>query len=170
MNKNWQGIMKVLEIQHLSKTGKVLWEDKNLLNLLHTEGEGYILDVVFGGGIIPDTYYLGLDNRDTIAASDTPDDLITEPIGNGYTRQPVLSSGEFTFALTTGGFIQAQTPIVTFIASGGSWGPVNNLWLTTEADNTGLLISTVSLTSEVTLLDGERVTMRLGLGMRDCTL
>lgn len=169
MNKNWQGIMKVLEIKHLSKTGEVLWEDKNLLNILHTQGEEYILDVIFGGGTIPDTYYLGLDNRDTIAASDTPNDLTTEPLGDGYVRQPVLSVGEFTFSLTSGGFVQAQTPIVTFVAASGSWGPVNNLWLTTEADNSGLLISTVLLSSEVTLLDGEKVTMRLGLGMRDCT-
>lgn len=162
--------MKVLEIQHLSKTGEIIWEDKKLLNLLHTEGEEFILEAIFAGGIIPDTYYLGLDNRTAISESDTMSDILTEPIGNGYLRQPVLSVGEFTFGLTSGGFTQAQSPIVTFIASGGSWGPVNNLWLTTEADETGQLISTVVLSSETTLLDGERVTMRIGLGMRDCTL
>ncbi|MHA2043230.1 MAG: hypothetical protein ACW99G_00465 [Candidatus Thorarchaeota archaeon] len=158
----------MLEIKHYSKDGEILWQDENILNLLHTEGEVYILTTLFDGEAIPVAYYLGLDNRSSLSVDDTMASLATEPNGNGYLRQPVLSSGEFTFSVTNGGFTQAQTPIVEFNASGGSWGPVSNIFLATQADSTGFLISSLTLSSPVTLSDGERVTVRMGIGMRDC--
>jgi hypothetical protein len=168
MKSKWHGIMKMLEIKHYSKDGDVIWEDHNILNLLHTDGEEFILQALFNGEPIPVAYYLGLDNRSDLSVEDTMDSLTTEPAGSGYLRQPVLSSGEFTFAVTNAGYTQAQTPIVEFNASGGSWGPVANIFLSTEADSSGFLISSLTLSSPVTLNDGERVTVRMGLGMRDC--
>ena len=168
MENKWHGLTKVLDIKHYSKDGEIIWEDKNILNLLHTSGEEFILQTLFGGNAVPVAYYLGMDNRTTIAASDTMSNLTTEPIGNGYLRQPVLSSGEFTFDVTSGGFTQAQSPIVEFNAAGGTWGPVGNLFMTDQSDNSGFLISSIKLSSTVTLNDGERVTVRMGLGMRDC--
>lgn len=168
MKDKWHGLMKVLEIKHYSKHNELLWEDKNILNLLHTDGEEFILQVLFGGEAIPTAYYLGMDNRASLSESDTMGSLGTEPIGNGYLRQPVLSTGEFTFTVTSLGFTQAQSPIVEFNASGGTWGPVANLFLTDQSDSSGYLISSIKLSSTVTLDDGERVTVRMGLGMRDC--
>lgn len=168
MDNKWRGITKLYEIKHYSKDGDLLWEDRNILNLLHTEGEEFILRVLYGGLEVPVAYYLGMDNRSTLSSSDTMASLGTEPIGNGYLRQAVLSSGEFTFAITTGGYTQAQSPIVEFNASGGTWGPVNNLFMTDQADSSGYLISSIKLSSTVTLADGERVTVRMGVGMRDC--
>jgi len=169
---NWHGIMKVFEIQHLSKENEVLWEEKQLFNILHTEGEQFILTALFvDNTVIPTAYYLGLDNRPTLGVSDTMSSVITtEPVGNGYVRQPVLAQGEFVLGTATNGFSQVQTPILTFQASGGSWGPIINLFMTDQSDSSGSLISSIRLSTEISLNDGEKVTVRMGFGMRDCTL
>ena len=73
---NWHGIMIVKEIQHLSSKGDILWEAKNLKNLFMNEGEQFMLDIVFAGGEIPSSYFLGLDNRATISVTDTISSLV----------------------------------------------------------------------------------------------
>lgn len=174
MEKNhWQGIMKILEIQHW-RDGRVIWEQKNVKNLLHLEGEEYILRAAFTGGktsdVIPERYYLGLDNREVVNAEDTMDFLITEPTGNGYTRQDILSAGDFTVSKDeNSGHYRAISPIVAFQASGGTWGPVQNLFLTDTADSTGYLISTAKLDTIITVSDGDSVTMRISLQLKDCS-
>ena len=59
-DNNWNGIMKVLEIKHW-RNNKIIWERKNIRNILHEEGEGFILSAAFSGGkestVIPDNYY-----------------------------------------------------------------------------------------------------------------
>lgn len=172
MTKDWHGLIKILDIQHLSKDGEVIWQAKNLYNILHTEGEEFILKSMFIGGndpntFIPDSYYFGLDNRPTPDAGDTMDDLVSEPTINNYIRQPIASINAFTVS-TVGGINQAQSPIVTFSASGGSWGPVTSLFLTDQADNSGFLIATVPLTNTTTLSDGEVFNVRMGLSLTDC--
>jgi hypothetical protein len=74
-------LLTILEIKHVSKDGKILWEAKNLCNTFHSQGEDFILRAVFLGGqantYIPEDYYFGLDNRATISVSDTID-LVTQ--------------------------------------------------------------------------------------------
>lgn len=169
--KNWNGIMKILEIQHWDSKGTLLWEDKNVLNLLHQDGEEYLLRAAFTGGrvsnVIPDNYYLGLDNRQAVTAADTMDDLIGEPSGGGYVRQEIASAGDFAINFENDHFV-ATSPIVAFRATTGSWGPVSNLFLTNMDDNTGYLISTAVLQSAIALNPGDAVTMRIGMKLRDC--
>lgn len=170
METKWNGIMKVLEVQHLDTDGKLLWEEKNLRNLLHGEGEAFILEILFVGGSIPTNYHLGLDNRTEITRDDT---LVvtqaTEPTfsGFGYDRNIVPSSNSFTLA-ESGGVFQATSPIIAFSASGGDWGPVSNLFLTDRADNNGALISSVKLSNTVTVVDGQTINVRIAMTLRDC--
>lgn len=174
-NKNespWSGLVKVLHIQHLSSSGEVIWEDRNLKNVFHTEGEAFVLNSVFSGGnnpnsFIPDNYYFGLDNRATPSAGDTMSDIVGEPTVNGYFRQSVSSTSQFTVSIVEG-VNQANGPIIQFSASGGSWGPVRQLFLTNSAGVSGDLIATVALSTEITVEDGESVNMRMGLSLRDC--
>jgi hypothetical protein len=169
----WNGIMKILEISHLNKDGKILWQDTNILNLLHKEGEEFILRAVFTGGqvstIIPENYYLGLDNRSIVDAEDSLDDLISEPLTGGYERQEISSSGDFAVILENNNFI-ASSPIVAFRATSGTWGPISNLFITDKADNSGSLISTATLSSAITVEIGNSVTMRIGMQLRDCSV
>jgi hypothetical protein len=169
--KDWHGIMKVLEIRHLDARGAVLWEQRDLLNILHQEGEEFLLRAAFVGGrvsdVIPENYYLGLDNRLTVDEDQTMDDILGEPTSGGYVRQAISSDGDFSINFESNHYL-ATSPIVAFRATSGSWGPVSNLFLTDADDDSGYLISTLELTNPVSLGVGESVTMRIGLQLREC--
>ena len=168
---NWNGILRIIEIQHRNSKGEILWEDKNILNILHQDGEEFVLRAAFTGGqvstIIPENYYLGLDNRATVVAANTMDDLIGEPsVTRGYERQAVGSSGDFAINFQTDHYV-ATSPIVAFRAD-ETWGPVRNLFITDQSDNTGYLIASAVLTSAIEVNAGESVTMRIGMQLRTC--
>lgn len=170
--KNWPGIMKIREIRHTNSKGDVLWEAKNIYNVLHWEGEEFLLQAAFAGGqdstIIPELYYLGLDNRLSPGVEDQMSDLVGEPSGNGYERAEVSSSGDFAINFEDDHYI-ATSPIVAFRATGGSWGPSSNLFLTAEVSSSYKLISTAILPTAITLNDGDEITMRIGMQIRECS-
>lgn len=169
MKPNWNGLMKVLEFQTFDKYGNLLYEERNIYNTLHTSGENFIVSTLFAGLAIPDLYYIGLDNRTTIAVANTLATVITsEPSTNGYEREPV-SSDEFTVNLNDNGNYQANSPVVTFRAVGGSWGPVKNIFLTTSsAGSTGYLLCSGVLQSTTTIPDGGVASLRIGMALKDC--
>lgn len=186
---NWRGIVTILEIEHLDKDGNIKWQDKNLKNLLHQEGEYFILKCCFDHGrpvsppnvekFPPDEYYFGLDFRtpavtDTYLGLSTPNGLINEPITGGYTRAVVASTGTFQIAQVgspPNGVYRATSQILTFNAIGANFTTVNNLFMTNipedgDADE-GLLISSTPLSNQITLADGESLNLRMALSMQD---
>ncbi len=170
MKQNWHGLMKIESIQHLSKDGEILWEDQNIYNTLHTDGEEFLLKTLFTGTGVPSLYYFGLDNRASIAISDTMTTIDadgTEPGNNGYARQSVSSVGQFTVAQSLG-INKASSPILSFTASGGSWGPVSNLFLSDESGINGYLIASVGLSQSITLTSGQSINLRMGLSLTYC--
>lgn len=170
--KNWPGIMTVESIQHISK-GKVIYEEKNIKNILHVDGEQQILNALFVGGntgniYIPTTYFLGLDDRTSLAAADTLSSLVSEPAVGGYARQGVSATTGFTIQ-TNGTLVKATTGIITFSCTTTSWGPVRNLFLTNVASGTsGVLYSSVALSNTVTLVPGDSVTLKFSLSLSNC--
>lgn len=159
-------LLTVLEIQHKNSNGDILWSAYNLKNIVHDLGEKFILDAAFNDtSVVPDNFYFGLDNRTTPDETDVMADLVDEPSTNGYSRQSISSDGAFTVALNDDDVYQATGPIINFSASGGPWGPVQRLFLTTSATASGVLIATVDLTSPLTALDGESYNMRFGLSL-----
>lgn len=168
MRKDWHGLIKILEIQHVHD-GEVIWEAKNLYNMLHSEGEEFFLQCLFNndGDGVPALYYLGLDDRSELSVSDTMDDILDEPTGNGYLRQTVSSVNGWTVALHNGVY-RALSQIVTFTAAGGSWGPVQNLFMTNESGDGGVLLASVPLSGSANLSDGDAINMRMALSLRDC--
>lgn len=168
MKNNWNGLVKILEIQHV-RDNKVIWEDKNILNTLHTQAEMFILSCVFAtdpGTFPPSSYYFGLDARTEITVDDLMTDVLDEPSGNGYFRQEVSSLGDFVID-TLEGIYRATGPIITFTATGAGWGPINNLFLTTSFDNSGILIASNPLSNAITLVSGDSVNMRMALALKD---
>ena len=168
--KPWHGIMRLLELQVLDIDGSVISEQKNINNLLHQEGEEFLLRAAFTGGrvseVIPDNYYLGLDNRQLVDVDHTMDDLIGEPVGGGYQRQAIQSSGDFTVNFENSHF-RAVSPIVAFRSTSGSWGPVSNLFMSDQDGNSGSLITTVTLQSPIALDPGQSVTMRIAMTLKE---
>lgn len=168
----WHPVLKILEVKHLNSFGKIIYQENNIRNILHQEGEEFLLRAAFTGGtvsdIIPENYFLGLDNRSVVVIEQTLDDLIGEPDnGGGYARQEVSSSGDFVINFEDDHFV-ALSPIVAFSCTSTAWGPVSNLFITDTGDNSGYLISTATFDSPISLTPGESVTMRIGMQLRDC--
>lgn len=169
---NWNGLMRVDYVRQW-EGGRLVWGAENVHNLLHAQGEAFIISAVFTGGtfnaFIPSFYYIGLDNRGSVSRADTLASLIDEPTVNGYARQAVASSGEFTVVVdSVTGFYKGVSPILTFQANGGSWGPVSNIFLTDATALNGNLISTAVLPNSIVLSDQQSITMRISLLLHDC--
>lgn len=165
--KNWNGILKILEIQHV-RNNNIIWQEFNVLNQLHSDGEAFLLRCCFDntGDLPPQQYYFGLDNRGLIETADTIEDLVEEPsISNGYSRQPVSSNGEFTIEIVNGVY-RATSKIVSFSATAGGWGPVKNIFMT-NLNAGGLLISSAALSSQISLLEGDSINLRMALSLQN---
>lgn len=167
---NWHGILKIIELQHIDVTGKILYEEKNIYNILHKTGESFILSACFAGGVIPSTYYFGMDARPALTDTDTMSYVQDyEVSGFGYLRQQVPSSGVNCFSISfSDGHYKASSPPIQFSAIGGPWGPVQNLFMTDKSDYSGSLISSAALQAPITVTDGQSVVMRLALSLKDC--
>lgn len=169
----WRSFMKIEEIKHFDKNGNCIWEAYDIPNTMHLEGEEFILQLAFdtdSDAEVPDDYYIGLDNRSTISVSDTLSDLDDEPgiNVNGYNRQPVSSMTGFGITTDSNNNVKASSSIVTFDAIGGTWGPVSTAFLATSNDNSGLLISTATLSNPRSVLAGETFSLRISVSLAQC--
>lgn len=164
-------LMKLRSIEHRASDGSLLWEDSNIDNVFHLGGQQFCLDVLFNtssGNVVPSSYYLGLDSRLVISDTDTMASLVGEPSGNGYSRQPVSSLNGFSVSTFLGKY-QATSGVVVFSGTGAGWGPVRNVWLTNVATGTsGVLISTVALSSPRSVTAGESFSLRFATSLGTC--
>lgn len=166
--KNWRGILRIDEFTLLNDKKEILYQEKNIHNILHQEGELLILNVLFTGTAAPSYYYLGLDNRTTLDFTNTLSSLSAEPSGNGYARQQILPA-QFNVNLTTGSNYQVTGPVVNFSATTGSWGPVQNLFLTTASSGTGgILISSAKLSESITVDPPNIVSLKFSFALSNC--
>lgn len=183
MKSKWNGILTILEYTHLDADGKILHQERNLKNILHRQGENFLLTCCFDkqtgdpptnlNTFPPPLYYFGLDNRAAISVDDTMSSLFGEPpaLYFGYTRANVSSSSQFAIA-SVDSVYRATSPIVTFNGTTTGWGPVKNLFLTnnpTTGSTSGFLISSVTLSQPLSLANGESATFRMALSMQDIT-
>lgn len=185
-NKQWNGLLEIVEITHKDKFGKIIWEDKNLTNVLHNTGEHLLLSSAFAGLSIPETYYFGLDSRTILTTTGgtggesliypyQEDNIVTatgpngEPtVGNGYARVSVANN-VFVVVLAEDNHYRANGPIVSFLGSGAGWGPVTNLFMSyVNEDSQDVILATVPLSQPVSINNGEVVNVRLGLKLRTC--
>jgi hypothetical protein len=162
--KPWHGIMTILEMEHLDSNGRILHREENIKNMLHDAGEDFILKVLFAGTAVPTNYYIGLDARSSLSSLATISSLFgPEPTSNGYERQKIQSNN---FAVSAGpsGSRQATSPAILFKAIGGSWGPVKNIFLSTGLGYSNVvLISSASLSRNITVAAGEIITMKMAM-------
>lgn len=154
--------MTIDEVKYCESNNDTIWIATNLKNMLHLEGQKFINQVLFNGLAVPANYYVGLDNRTTINAGDILVNLVGEPSANGYTRKAVNAQTGFTVSYSTSKWRALSTNIV-FNATGGSWGPVKNAFLTAG----GFLISTIALPIETTLTNGQYFSFRMRFSLGD---
>lgn len=167
MKKSWHGILKIEELK-VHENGKIIYEDFNIYNVMHQQGEYLILNALFKGGntsnpYIPLNYYVGLDSRPSLSETQSLADVqFLEPSGNGYLRQSVSSTTGFTIVNTAPS--KATSGIVSFAASGSAWGPVKNIFLCDVASGyTGNLISSVAIGSDITCNPSTVVSMKFSM-------
>jgi hypothetical protein len=155
-------LFKIIEISHFSADNKLLWQEKNISNILHDQGKEFIIKTLFTGELaVPDNYYIGLDNRGSLSASQDMTSL-SEPSGNGYTRQTLTSTGDFTYDEDN---VNAVSNIfLTFTCTSSSYS-AKNVFVTNASDNSGYLISSKALATARTLTTGETITLKIGINL-----
>ena len=171
----------------LDKDGRLIWvEDGWQHNILHTQGEDYILSRAFDtdyggapGGWDPsgwttaNTMYVGLDNRATPAEGNTLANLSGEPSGNGYQRQAILVTTGFTIQASGSGYQEAASAAtISFSASGGDWTAVQQRFLCTDQSavlsGTGdLLLATIPLSASRTVKNGDTLNTNIVVGLSE---
>lgn len=159
-----RGVHVIAHVRHRDRAGKVLWEE-TIHNIYHDEGEEYLVKVAFSEALaVPANHYIGLDNRGAIAEGDTLASLDAEPSTNGYARKAVATNDTDYTCTQDSGDWQAKTKTVTFTASGGSFGPMQNCFLTDQASGaSGDLYCSLALSQSRTLQDGESLDVNMTL-------
>jgi hypothetical protein len=166
--KNWRGILKIDEFSVLNEKKEIIYQEKNIHNILHQEGELLILSVLFTGSAAPSSYYIGLDNRPTLAFTNTLSSLSNEPTSYGYSRQQILPA-EFNINFTSGSNYQVTGPVINFSATTNQWGPVQNLFLTNvSSGNGGTLISSARLAESITVIPPNIVSLKFSFALSNC--
>jgi hypothetical protein len=159
----WLGIY---EFEYRDRYGNLI-ERWVVENALADEGEENILNSYLRATSSPTTFYLALFN-DTPIETDSMDDLTGEPGTNHYERQEITrdATGWPTLALDSGDFMATSKQVV-FDATGGPWGPVIYMVLTTTLSGTaGLLLSYVALSQSRTLLEDETLGCKMKIKLQ----
>ncbi len=173
-------LMRILEIKHI-RDGKVIWENYNIPNVFHLQGEEFLLNATFTGGpvanpVIPINYFFGLDNRTEteIVRDQNISGLIAEPITNGYARKAVSSTTGFTVSFNEEfNQFRAVSGILVFQGIGpapnqNSWGPVQSLFITNgDVGDATALIATAHLGTTIIVKSGDSISARMSLGLRN---
>jgi hypothetical protein len=164
---NWPGILRVDEFQ-IHTDGKLVYEEKDLYNVIHLDGQKLILETMFTTYTPQNIFYVGLDERSILSQSQNMSSVTGEPVGNGYQRQGLNRAGGFTIIESTP--VKAQSNLIAFSGTGAGWGPVKNIFLcTTPSGNSGALISSVVFRSSgITVAGNSVVSMRFSMLLGAC--
>ena len=161
-----RGMHSVWSVRHRDRKGRLIYADYGH-NMLHDEGEEWFCQVLFSEAqSVPTNFYIGLDNRTSLAETDVlaTEIAANESSGNGYAREAVASdTNDWTVSQVSDDW-RAASKTVTFTASGGSIGPETKMFLATTVDNTGKLIASRALSQSRTIADGESLDCSIYLG------
>lgn len=167
MKKNWNGLVTLEKLWITDETGKTIFELSDIKNLLHVEGQALFLGCMFKNTAVPGTYFVGLDSRTTITASQTLADLTAEPTTPGYTRQPLTTNTDFELLVDTSS-ARVRSATISFTASGSSYSATDMFLCTVGSGTSGLLISTVQFGTTVTVSPNNVVSMKFAMTLGSC--
>ena len=134
--------------------GKEDWR-REAHNITHNEGEEMLLKTIFSKELSCPMFYMGLDNRVTLAETDTLSGIMSSyelAASNNYSRVTVSgASGDWTTSTNASGDWFAKTVTCAFSATTGAWLSAVNVFLATDASNDGYVVGSLALTSQVVL-------------------
>lgn len=172
--------MKIDNFLILDKNNKVRYQQRDIKNTFHQQGEEYILNALFKGSenLVTNGYYIGLDARPTLNRTDTLSNIIGEPLvqGNNYQRQNVSflnwqiinpnTSATTTASPTLTPYYAKSGPVI-FSSLNSGWNSVTNIFLATTIGSGGKLISSATLGTTVSVAIGESVVMEMSISLYD---
>jgi hypothetical protein len=145
----------------------IKFQQNNIKNIVHQAGEEYMLNVLFRQGqrVSSQTgsgYWLGLDNRTTLSATDIMSSVSGEPLVTTSYRRQEVSTWDAPI-ISNSVYVVKSSP-VTFSAASVGWGPVSNIFLTTNKLG-GILISSAKLSQTISLASGQSIVMTISLSL-----
>ena len=157
---------------------RLRWVERQRPNLLHKEGEIYILSAAFATdtaeyGVAKPELYIGLDTRAVLRIDDTLSRVVeSEPRSAAYHRLPIKTNGGF-LSFWTKAEDQDEPAVFTisaaveFIAEGADIGRVTTFFLTTAPAGTdGKLILSTAMKRGHTLYEDYRLTVEVMINLR----
>lgn len=164
-------LMTIDKFTVFNKYKSIIFEQKNIKNIVHQEGEQYMLNVLFNleqsinDGKVASSYYAGLDNRITLSSTDSMLlSIVGEPLPQtSYSRQQITT---WTEPFISNGVYVVKSNPITFDAAVTGWGPVSNIFLTTNSSG-GILISSAKLSETVTLNVGDSIVLTISLSLNN---
>lgn len=187
--------MKIDDFLILDKNNEIKYQQKNIKNTFHQEGEEYILNSLFTSAdyLSKTGYWVGLDTRQAVSRTDTLASINGEPFNytdginyfpTGYQRKNVpLGSWTIINPNQSGTTVPPSGVLTPYYATSGSiifsavnynFNSVTNIFLATTNEtncNTiqcaGKLISTASLGTTVSVAAGESVVMSMSISLYD---
>jgi hypothetical protein len=167
MSKNWNGLVTIEELV-VRNEDKIIYETKDLKNILHAGGQELFLGCMFKNFSIPTTYYVGLDSRTNILADQDMNDISGEPNVSGYARQPLIKDTDFSFATTTNP-VKIRSSTVVFSYSGFAYSATDMFLCTVATGTSGILISTVSFGTVINVSSSSTsVSMKFAMTLGSC--
>ena len=159
-------LFSVWDVWCVDKNGRELWRE-HVTNLLHDEGEEFIVKTMFPETkSVPTTYYMLIDDRVTIAEADTLPPT-GEPSVGGYARQPINSDATDFTAVQDSGDWQVTTKTVSWTPSGADLPSVRNLGFAETLNDTGAFISSVALSAPRVVKDGDTLNASMIIKMSE---
>jgi hypothetical protein len=149
------------DVEHRDMRGKLLWSEKGIPNIIMQEGEEALLSAYFdtdlaGFGAPPANLYMGL-RTNASADTDTLASGLTEVSGTGYSR--IANATTTGWALSNVSSIWRATTGNNVFTAGGTWTTAVALFICTVSSGTsGKLISSATLSTNRTLVNGDTLT------------
>lgn len=166
-----------------NQNGQLIYRENKRPNLLHYEGEQYILSAAFNTALefaVPPVLYIGIDSRNKLTPKDTLATVTkSEMKGASYSRIPIATGGGFIPSWEKALVVEGKTddPVfvlnatATFTAKGEDMGQVKNYFLATVAEGSnGLLLVSSSLRKPFDLDKGYKLTVGMSVSLREAKL
>lgn len=167
MKKEWNGLVTLERLWITNDKNEIIFELFDKKNVLHVQGQTLFLGCMFKDTAIPSVYYVGLDSRTTLTAPQTLADLTGEPTTPGYSRQPLTRNTDFELIADTNS-ARVRSATVSFTASLSNYTATDMFLTTAGTGASGLLISSVSFGTTVTVTPTNVVSMKFAMTLGSC--
>ena len=166
MDSSWSGLLYIEELL-VKEKDQIILKKNNLKNVFHTGGQTLFLSCMFKNTSVPNDYYVGLDNRNSISPNQTMADISGEPTVAGYSRQTLVKNTDFNF-IPDSNPVKIRSSTITFGTTSESYSATNMFLCTVLTGTSGILISTISFGTTISVTPSKTVSMKFAMTLGTC--